>query len=258
MRRVIRNALVIVGLTLLLLEAVLQLVDPFGQIYSDDLHSFYRTTEPHKTGYTWQDGVYRLSHWSYTIKDGRRIVPSADEDGRTVYIIGDSVSFGWGVADDETFVNVLADLLNLNAILLSKPAYNRENIYLLSEEIPTGACVLYMVVHNDDKAPRFHTPATARPLLRTLSLLHYIPAFIERQTPKPFGDYMNSLVDEIGTDKRLFVVNFEAEFVRGGLVVNSPERISFLDRHLNAQGNREIAEQISADGGFKTWLKTCH
>src|SRR5262245_53206812 len=106
--KAIGGALLIVGFTLLLLEILLRVVDPWDIQYFNDLEVMGNEhfVSDAQRGYTLGDGSYRYSHWSATIADGTRLIPNTSPDAACeIVILGDSVAFGYGVDDADVWVN---------------------------------------------------------------------------------------------------------------------------------------------------------
>lgn len=255
MKSAIRNSFIVVIATLALLEIALQVFDPFGLVYLDDIRYMYSVAQPAPNGFKLPDGVTKFSHWQATIKDGRRVLPDSVATGRTVYFIGDSVTFGYGVEDSETWVNLLAREFGLNAINTAYPAFNRDNITLSLLGVPKGACVVYLAISNDAEPPVFWRN---RPYFRDVRL----PSLINALTPKPLGDvrfsdYWLSEIEKVSADYRLLQFQANYDFGTGARVVDTSNygAVSWYDKHFSALGNVAFFEAVKED--FEQWVKGC-
>lgn len=255
MKNAIRNSFIVVIATLTLLEIALQVFDPLGQGYFDDLRYMYSVSEPAPNGFKLPDGVTTFSHWQATIQNGRRVAPDSVPTGQTVYFIGDSVTFGYGVEDGETWVNLLAKEFGLNAINTAYPAFNRENITLSLLDIPRGACVVYVAISNDAEPPVFWRKRSYYRDVRIFNLwgdLFLSPAPLTMFTP-----YWLAQIESIKTDYRLLDFQLAHDFGTGGRVIDTSaySSVSWVDKHFDAQGNRRFFNAIKDD--FGQWVKGC-
>ena len=94
------------------IEAALAAVDPWGVRYFDDVQSIWQASAPDVTGYSFKPGRYIFGPTAFTIEaDGLRAVPGRDSSGPRVAFVGDSVTFGQGVNDADTWVSLMAAAL---------------------------------------------------------------------------------------------------------------------------------------------------
>lgn len=115
-----RAGLVISGVSLLLslgaFELALRLVDPLGLSYYEQAGDYVRDKLPddqlvfrHKPSWETRYGDVRVTYNERGLRD-RPILPKAAGEYR-ILALGDSVTFGWGVDQDKTFVARLESLL---------------------------------------------------------------------------------------------------------------------------------------------------
>ncbi len=144
--------LFIMAATIGLAEAALYWLDPLGitDLYLDQARI---VTIANAEGYTLAPGQHELRRWSFTIDEsGNRVMPVSNGDCRIVFI-GDSVTFGAGVNDEEPFPYLFAldhpDIAFVNA---SKIAYNIANVTASMENHPADGYI-YFISDNDDGLP---------------------------------------------------------------------------------------------------------
>ena len=151
-RRLLGTALLVV-LTLVLIEVLLRVTDPFGAAYFGDLAgNFYDVAIDDPCGYVVPPGEYHASHWSFSIQpDHTRTVPDTNPDApRTLVFVGDSVTFGYGVEDAETFVNLVAQALpDWRVINDSYPGWNIQNLEGAWAQHPDADLIFVLTITND-------------------------------------------------------------------------------------------------------------
>lgn len=164
-KRLLRRVVGIVTVTLLtlaLIEVLLRITDPFGAAYFGDLSgNFYDQAIEDPRGYVIPAGAYQASHWSFTIlPDHTRAVPDTTTDSeRTMVFIGDSVTFGYGVEDAETFVNLVAQAFpDWRVINDSYPGWNIQNLEGAWSQHPDADLIFVLTITNDLTEP-YVTPA---------------------------------------------------------------------------------------------------
>ena len=149
MRRLLRRVIILTLLTLAALEMALSLIDPLGVAYVLQLfyiNEFY--AGPVEAGWL-APGQYDLGTWQiHILDDTTRRVP-ATGDGCRVVFFGDSVTFGWGVNDGDTFAAQLAQRWPSAHILNAGiPGYNSAQVRQRIDTIPHDVA-LYLVFDND-------------------------------------------------------------------------------------------------------------
>ncbi len=156
MRKSARRKLIAVLLgviaTLLLSEALLALFDPLGFAYYRDQAYLGSLLVPDPRGYNFRPGTYQLSSFRFTLlPDGTRAVPDTNLSAdRTLVFVGDSVTFGYGVNDDQTWVNLIARALpDVHVINAGVSGYNSRNVSRAISLYPRTASLVYLIVSND-------------------------------------------------------------------------------------------------------------
>lgn len=199
------------------------------------------------TGYSINDGTYSLSNWSFQYQNGQRRVPNAASMAETIFFVGDSITFGWGVNDEDTWVNLVAQELQIDAVNLGRNCYSILNYDIVLKTLPENACIVLLWVNNDHLPPTFYNPSSqsnnSSMLTKLISVLTITP------NPNPDENFY-TLVDQIIQDPRIISVAFEDDWSErlNGQIIRIPKytsRISFTDAHPDALGNQQIAQAIT-------------
>lgn len=235
-------------------ELLLRATDPHGLLIEWDKATLINhALQPDKRGYGYRPGVYHLHNWTMTIDDdGNRITPDSSPDGTYVVFIGDSVTVGFGVNDDETFVNVLTRDMSLNVTNRAVNGYNMPNL-LKTVQLETCDCpIVWLMIANDpNEEYQLGTPVAELP---SLLLTMYLQPQPRREFTTRNGDLSAFWrdMDTITSDTRVHVVAFEDGLTqraieRGYEVTVIPRyvgRLSHVDPHPNAAGHGEIAAAL--------------
>ncbi|MBK8020290.1 MAG: hypothetical protein IPK19_02410 [Chloroflexi bacterium] len=245
-------------LSLLLLEGLLSL-DPVGLRYIRDYKVLTDQIVPAPAGYTYAAGEYRLSRSTVTmLDDGTRLVPDSSESAeQTLVLVGDSVTFGLGVSDDQTFANLIArarqDLRVINA---GMPAFNIVNIRRLVEQQAPDAQILYLISDNDADPifePSFN-PDDRLPDLSWIALYwRFLPVVMQASDPRfsNAGRDVEAYLREataVTSDPRVLAAGYDdvlTPITPGAMSIPAyTTRLSFADKHPDANGHRQIAEAL--------------
>lgn len=162
MKNAVIRLLVVLAVAPLLLEGLLRLFDPLGAHYFTDLEILGRASVPDNArSYILGPGRYALRGWSVTeLSNGVRYTPAPDPGGCLLLILGDSVAFGQGVNDDDTFGSVLAKSLPVQPINAAFEGYNSHQVLGALLHFPQAEVAVYLISNNDkDPAWRFDQPA---------------------------------------------------------------------------------------------------
>jgi hypothetical protein len=267
-KRLLRRLLtigVVMALTLALIEVLLRVTDPFGVVYFHDIaNNFYDVSLPDQRGYVVAPGQYNASHWSFTIlPDNTRAVPDTSPDAEnTMVFIGDSVTFGYGVDDEETWVNLVArEFPDWHVINDSYPGWSIENLEGAWEMHPDADLIFVLTITNDSDEPkRVAGVPGSKPTY--IQLYATMISYLLRGFPLPSEETVAALepvwreaIGRIGADPRVtfIVINvtgtyddrvmemFPDKTVR---IENYTQLISTVDSHANAEGNAFVARQI--------------
>ncbi len=262
--RRIAAALVLVAVSLLVAEAALALTDPLGfWRYYGDLRALRQNTWPHATRhYVIAPGLYEMAGWSFRIDlpNYTRHTPASNPDADcTVVALGDSVTFGWGVNDAETWPNLYAEATGCKVINAGVYGYDVRAVEATYRAFPDADRYIYLLIFND-AAPGDEmqfAPLAGAGALRLY--LHLLQASRETVVPVVIPDDFWQAYDALVADPRVVVVGFRdgglAEQVaasgrRIALLAPYTSRVSWADAHPDAAGQRGIAGQIV---GGETW-----
>ncbi len=265
--RIIVFIIVVLVSTYFEIELVLTLTDPWGLKYFDDLATIWdKSVESSNRGYVLPPGTYQFSHWQVTeLQNSVRLLPDNASGPCQVLFLGDSVEWGHGVNDKETWVNLIAGQLHqVNAINASFDGYNSENVRRGLAGFPDAKVVVYLINGNDsdpsfgwsngwprqphlsmlDKYVRYFTLARGKP---EASIASGIGATVEDADKVRFRDDIQTLAN----DKRVVLISFEGDFEPAfdaefniRVIPHYKNRVSSADAHPNAEGNKELTTSI--------------
>jgi hypothetical protein len=262
------GALFMVGLTLLLLEGMVRFTDPWGLSYFNDLIRMgnkYFVADPVR-GYILPDGSYKFSYWTVTVENGARVTPATNSNADcSLIMLGDSVTMGHGVDDDETWINHLAQVYpDVQFVNTGLTSYNSTNVLGSKRAFPNGDAYVYLMIDNDMGLPLSPNPE-AYPEQNPTNLPYLVRyvSFILRYEENTAQNTLRdddagvqrflSEVDEIMADGDTWLVTLDnsliAERMQNShydvtLYLYPSYRISRVDAHLNAEGNRLFAQQF--------------
>lgn len=235
-------------------EWFLRTADPLGGYrYYGDLSRLFAGYVVSERGYSMYPGIYQFSNWTALIeRDGNRHTPASKDSACKIAFVGDSVTFGFGVSDPDTFVNLIAAQVNAQIVNTAIPAYNSVNIRQTIDTYPATGYV-YVVISNDDEPTK---------LRQNINPIEY------HFNQDIFGVYVDALMHLNGDfprDSERFNTDIAALMARddmlmvgfkdaGGWYKRLPDSIptmpfwthgnSFIDGHPNPEGHREIAASL--------------
>ena len=242
------GVLLAIIISLLSIEVMLRLTDPLGLIYWwDDINAYDRILETDAArGYVMTPGVHDFGGWRAIVNtDHERVVPASGAGCRVVFL-GDSLTFGWGVNDDETFVNLLAAMLNIEAANTGTNGYNIWQISAVMRLYETDLFV-WLAIDNDAE-PTWNLPARqARTNYRFASEKYLSFVF---QTGQPVNDWprFRATAASLPDAHRLLIVAFDEPYAshlpQAHLIARYASAISAVDSHPDAAGHVEIASAL--------------
>lgn len=244
MRR-LRAALLIILTTFATVEASLRVLDPWGARYFDDVQAIWAASTPDVTGYTFVPGRYDFGSTTFTIDpDGNRAVPGRFAGGARVAFVGDSVTFGQGVNDADTWVSRVASALRLDATNHGRSSYSVTNVARVLEGIE--GCAVFLTIANDPAHAQEYRAERPYP---SLWLTRYLQlALFPGDTPQ-MAERFAPLYASIAARPDTLILAFDdggyGDILRtrfgAQLIAPFTRRISIADAHADAAGNRQIA-----------------
>ncbi len=260
--RAIIGVLLMVIITLGMIEATLYFLDPLGVVTY--LHSFamlWETSAPSETGYTFVIGEHEMLNYSYTInEDESRLVPATNSNANcTIAAIGDSLTFGMGVEDNETWVNILAETYpEIEFLNYGRPVFAAGNV-LRSYNAYSADAYMWLIVDNDDFPDReYHHSDGDYPLATRLYWLYVIyPAIFGKlpfdvlyesgETSTNDGSSPSADVAEVIAEDTL-IFGFDElptnNIEQAIIIPKFTEQNSPMDAHPSVVGNQQIADGI--------------
>jgi lysophospholipase L1-like esterase len=244
-------------------EMLLRYADPLGVVYFVNRNIYNDATIPDRTGYAFRPGYTHLEGWSFAIlDDGTRIVPDADNGTRVIFV-GDSITFGLGVNDEDTWVYKVCASLNIRCINAGRASFSAANVIDVVSQYPAD-CVVFLTIYNDDETRAQYSdwrhepyPSAIAENLFWLFVRGNYDIFV-RKDVEAFGKAMSLLEHRLDTLILAFddgaYGNAVAEQYGAVLIPSYTSRISALDSHPDAHGNRQIAEAITPV--IEQWLST--
>ena len=249
-------SLISIIVSVLMVDGLLRLFDPWGAVhYASDMRVLLdHIVDNESQDYTLQPGVYHLNTWTSTVNpDGTRLVPNTHPNAKcTIALVGDSVTFGYGVSDADTFANLLAiDYPDLNIVDTGVIGYNIENANQVIHTVRADGYV-YLLIANDAD-PQFdwrhaHTGSEVAAFSLYLLLMKHSAT---SQTATVRDSFYTTLA-KISQNNRVVVVGFQeplaedaAEFAPSVNII--PFYTAFnskADAHPNAMGHKQIAQML--------------
>jgi hypothetical protein len=267
------GALAIVLITLGLLEFLVSRIDPWGLYYLDDLKTLYRGyISDDLRGYRLGDGEYSFRHWTAKVENGTRIIPSSGSDTSLCKLVflGDSVTFGQGVSDNEVWINLIASKIpNVHFVNTGTPGYSSTNVLGTYKAFPGANAYIYLIAGNDtdpafdladlkSQADQFERqPWLARYVAYMISLsrVNNTATISPMSSEKPDHSRFFGELDQLVQDDKLTIVGLlndpnplAEEILQRGYDLKTinywTHFNSRIDGHANAEGNQEIAAQM--------------
>lgn len=238
------------------LDVLLWQLDPLGLVrWHYTFRAQHEVMQSHPTGFAYSTGAHWFHAYSATIlPDGSRLVPDTNTQADcAIVFIGDSVTYGQGVNDADTWINLLARRFpDVHFINAGRSAYSAGNV-LLTKHYYAGDGYVWMLVGNDAEPAFFYDssrPSAHRP---SATRLHYDWLFRNPVVESGSLDMefywqaVEQIADNrtliLGTDNdpltRETATRYPVQIVQGWI-----HDISHVDGHANAHGNVEIANSV--------------
>lgn len=111
--------------------------------------------QPHPTGLAYQVGTFTSGAWDITIVgDGYRDTPASNEASDCVIVfVGDSLTFGHGVHDEDTFANQFARDFGVHVDNVARRGYNAMQVAALIDHYDYADGYIWLHFQNDHHAP---------------------------------------------------------------------------------------------------------
>lgn len=250
------------AITLLVFEGLLRATDPWGMYYFDDISYLQSQMQATDWGaYVYPSGQYQLTHRDFYINsDHSRRVPDTNPNSNCqIVAIGDSVTFGHDVEDEQTWVNLVAkEFPQVRFINAGMTGYNSHHILRSMEQFPDADGFIYLIVENDaEPYQAFKSfPKHQKPLLYSLTY-DYLHAYykVEKINDTPTEREIDRFLEDVGAilqhsntvvfgyDKDLASLVY-SEYPEVVLIDQYTDYISRMDGHPNVKGHQFIAEQL--------------
>lgn len=250
-RQKLIRILMIILLSMFGLEVMLRTIDPLGTwtLRSVNIPDYLNNIQgADRTGYSFKQGNLMMGTYHATIlADGSRRVPDTNIHADCqIAFIGDSVTFGWGVEDSETFVNLIAEKFpNIHFLNTARPGYNAGNIARLIPAYPASAYI-YLAIDNDNQYPTVYKKVEQQ-TMPLLAMQAYIGAYVIGQG-KEDPHYLEDIQRIIDAHALLLGFAYDQKLVLRNLpFIYLPYwtySISKADGHPNAQGHQAIANAM--------------
>lgn len=245
----------LIGLLILLIstEALLRRLDPLGIRYLEDIGNLFGHME---SDYTLPPGHYDLDTFTVTVNGDRtRRVPDTPSQATcTLVAIGDSVTFGHGVGNQETWVNLLArEFPDIRFINTGTNGFNSHAIREMQGRWLTEANgFIYFIIQNDTdpnvpslERDRFY-PYISAYWIVLQSRLTGNPVASSPDIPDTFWDDLTAIQEAAPTllfvDNPDFAAPIQARFPEDTILIDPYTHTNSLaDPHPDSEGHQEIA-----------------
>ena len=252
-RHLITYILFCVILVLLMLDTLLWQLDPLGihaYFYGQYQQQFVMGMASH--GYNLQSGAHNFGSFIVTVgASGNRIVPDTNRYADCVIAaIGDSVTFGYGVQDNETFVNILARAYpDIQWRNVARSGYSARNIALLQDAYPANG-YLWLIINNDHYPKWDYTITTPSRFPSATNL------YLEHGLSKPkapvldWNTYWQAVADITAHETLVFGFEGESPAIETSeqypvyFIPAYTDFVSVYDTHPNAAGHQQIADSM--------------
>ncbi|MBN1284979.1 MAG: hypothetical protein JXB47_06255 [Anaerolineae bacterium] len=181
--------------------------------------------------------------------------------GCTIVMLGDSMTWGQSVNDEDTWVNLAAHALpDVHIVNAGVGAYNSANIRRSMPLFDDADAIVYLITYNDaDAAIDFlHMGDRAYPslwILRYAGYASYRAGLPPEGAPLATEDKERFFedLDALAADPRVTFVGFAGFALLDEVKARYPETIliepytnsvSYIDSHPNAAGHRQIAQNL--------------
>jgi hypothetical protein len=250
-----------VSYSLLGIEAGLRWLDPWGMHYFWDVAEIWNRAQPHPNRVAvLPPGTYHLHDWTVTqLDDFTRRVPASLGGPCQVVFVGDSMTWGHGVNDDETWVNLLAAQLEGTTVInAGLDQYNSENVLRTLADFPDADLFVYLIIDNDAEPTVVVTrqPTTSMIKMYLVYAAYYLTygnrsGTIQDEDRQEDRSRFQSDIAQLAADGRVIFVGFHEPLAESlvpdypiSLIHGATHFISVVDRHPNPEGHRQLADAM--------------
>ncbi|MBI5960951.1 MAG: SGNH/GDSL hydrolase family protein [Chloroflexi bacterium] len=249
--------------SLLGIEIGLRLVDPWGMNYFWDVADIWNQAEAHPNRIAaLPPGRYRLRGWTVNQLDNfTRRVPASQGGECEIVFVGDSMTWGHGVDDDETWVNlVAAQLRGTTVINAGFDQYNSDNVLRALADFPDADLFVYLVIDNDAEPTVVvtHQPTASMLKMYLVYGAYYLTTgdtgTIEEENRQEEKGRFESDIAQLAADGRVVFFGFDEPLARSlipdypiTLLPSMTHPLSLVDRHPDPEGHKDFAASILPD-----------
>lgn len=260
-KKIVKYALIVVVDLIVIffaLDLLLNLFDPLGilALQSTSNAMIFAGASHPEWGYVFNPGTHDLYTFTATINsDYSRYVP-ATMPGRpcNITFVGDSLTFGWGVNDDETWVNLLAsELPDVSVKLVAFPGWNAANVISALSTLEADGFV-WLHWENDNGFKKVYNEADIDNLdFRPAVVVYYKSLYKSHSDTQPNPEReraYQTAIESVHPRDDLLVLAQTTDLIAADWMqrVEAPitveTRISIIDGHPNAAGNVIFADAI--------------
>lgn len=150
------RAIIITLLTIIVLipvaEGYFRYLDPSGayRYFADEARLIAGIVRSER-GYSLYPGLYQFSNWSALIlPDSTRDLPDAHSGTCKLAFVGDSLTWGFGVNDSDTFANQIAGQVEAQVVNVAMTGYTSHSVLKSVATYPADGYI-YLAIYNDDE-----------------------------------------------------------------------------------------------------------
>ena len=252
-------------ITLGVLEIALALIDPLGMAFFAKVDWLDQFLGRANGSYSLSAGTYDMSGWRVTMNETpTRIVPDSGA-GCKVLFTGDSVTWGLGVNDDQTFANLIARELDVRATNGAMFGYSSEDVAASLNFFDDYDLAVYLIFPNDHhytwdittslQAPADHTfPGFGLVRGSTPAAVWYGLYLMTQSAQSQSTEYwerFNADMEAIRAHDHVLIFGFDEPLARQAserydihLIDWYATSISKVDPHPDPSGHRHIADAM--------------
>ena len=238
----------------IVIEGWLHVFDPWGIGYLYDVHLIAGSTKVIAGHIVLPEGKLEGKRFDVVIlENNTRYVPDTTANDCQIVFIGDSVTFGFGVNDDETFVNLIAqEFPQVEFINAGVHGYNSQQVRMSMKRFGEASGFVWLIVSNDSHAPVIASVPAPRKN-RFYWLEYFDRAFPNHKPRPPYQEYKTrfdndaSVIIEAGT--LLLAYNINSDLVDKldvePISIDAKRfRLARAEGHPNADGHELIKQQM--------------